>query len=422
MRKAKLLHIGKLLLIVLLIVSALLLARASGYYDELLNRLSAPDSAESGSAEDVNVLSSAELAAAVRPRTVLVRTQSGVITASAYGGEETDAEFHRFSAILGEALGSAGEPEEIDEKAFRKGIESGCVFMDFFCGEPLELLANWLGSAMHGAAAAAETRALYLGLTDLTVQLCYRDGEGRFFRCTTAAMSETLSARMGEFQGSTASFAYTDRTLKNLDPYTVLLSPLPELRIADGTAVREGVDTDELMQLLGMNSFVASSYVEADGTKVFIDNRKTLRLGPDGTVTYRADAEDGERSIAEGLPAAVSGAYAAAVRSAGRYAGDAGVTFAGVLRGGGDSYTVLFDYCLGGVPLRLSSGSAAQFTVEAGQITDARLNLRSYTFTEEIAAVLPMQQAAAIAAAAGITPTLAYGESGGQVRPSWVKD
>ena len=111
MRKAKLLHIGKLLLIVLLIVSALLLARASGYYNELVNRLSASDSAETGSAGGASTLSAAELAAAVRPRTVLVRTRGGVITASAYGGEETDAAFHRFSAILGEALGSAGEPE-----------------------------------------------------------------------------------------------------------------------------------------------------------------------------------------------------------------------------------------------------------------------------------------------------------------------
>ena len=418
MRKAKLFHAGKLLLI----VSAVFLARASGYYDSFFRRLPDAGSAQSESVEETQELSATALAAAVRPRTVLVCTRDGVITASAYAGEETEEAFHRFSAILGEALGSAGEPTEIGEQEFRAGIEKGCVFLDLSCGAPLELLAAWLGSEMAGPAASVQTRTLYLGLADTTAQLCYRDGEGRFFRCSTAAVSEALSARMDEFEGSAAGFAYADRTLKNLDPYAIMLTSLPEFPGVAGSAVRDGLDAAQLQQTLGMNSFVASTYIEADGTKVFIEGSKTLRLSPDGTVNYRADAGEGERAFAEGLPAAVSYAYAAALRSIGACAGEADIVFSGVVHDGADSYTVTFDYCIGSVPLRLPAGSAAQFVMKNGRIADARLMLRSYVCTDGTECVLPMRQAAAIAAVSGITPTLAYADSGEQISCVWVRD
>lgn len=419
MRKAKFLHAGKLLLIALLIVSAVLLARSSGYYDRFFRSLPAAD-AESGSTEGTG-LSAAELAAAVRPRTVLVRTREGVTAASAYAGEETEEAFHRFSAVLGEALGSADAPEEISEAEFRAGMERGCVFMDYSCPVPLEMLAACLGSDMSGEAAAAEPRFLCLGLTDTTAQLSYRDG-GRFFRCATAAISETLQARMEEFQGTAACFAYEDRTLKHMEPYTVLLSELPQVSGVSGTALRDGVDTGKLMQTMGMNSFVASNYVEADGTRVFIDGVRTLRLSPDGTAVYRASAPGEEREIPEGLSAAVSYAYAAALRSIGESAGEADVIFSGVQRDGDDSYTVTFDYCIGSVPLRLPAGNAAEFAVKNGQIVSAQLTLRSYARTEMAELLLPMRQTAAVADAAGVTPALVYADAGEQISCVWVKD
>jgi len=420
MRNAKLMHIAKLSLILLLLASAVFLARTSGYYDALFRRLPTAGSGQSESAGDGQDISVAELASAVRPRAVVVCAPDGTVRASAYAQEET--EFQRFSAVFGEALGSAGEPAEIDEKSFRAGFASGCVFLDFYSAEPLELLADWLGSEMHGGAAAALTHTLYLGLTNQTVQLCYCDESGRFFSCTTATVSETLLARMDEFQGGAAGFAYADRTLKQLDPYTVIVSELPELYAVVGSNARDGVAAAELMEALGMNSFVASSYVEADGTQVFIENRKTLRISPEGVVTFRADTADGERGAAEGLTAAVRYAYASATKTIGRSCGSASMMLSGVLTGSADSYTVTFEYCLGTIPVRLSSGSAAQITVNNGVITDARLVLRSYGYSEETAVVLPMKQAAAVAASAGMTPTLVYSDSGDQINLVWEKD
>jgi len=422
MRKSKLLHLGKLLLILLLIVSAVLLARESGYYDRFFHRLPSAGGAQSESAENKLSLSSSELAAAVIPRAVLVCSGDSVCTASAYGGEETETEFHRFSAILGEALGSAGEPTEISEQDFRTGLEGGCVYFDFFCETPLELLAAWLGSSMTGTAAAAETHAVCLGLSDLTVQLCYADGAGHFYRCTTAAMSETLSARMAEFQGSNADFAYSDKSLHNIDTYTVILSVLPELPSVGVASVRDAIDAAALMQTLGMNSFVASGYAEADGTKVYIDNEKTLRIGSDGTVTFRADTAEADPVIAEGLPAAVSYAYAVCQRSIGAAAGDASVLFTGAERSPDEGYTVTFDYCIGTVPLQLPADNAAKIVIRNGQLAEAQMTLRSYTYTEDTETVLPMLQAAAIADAEEATPTLVYVDSGDRVSCAWVRN
>ena len=422
MDKERIRHALRLLLIAALLVSAVLLARETGDYRRAFERISGTAAETEESGEILPGLSAAELARSVRPRTVLVRLPDGGTAASAYAGEETEAAFHRFSAILGEALGSAGEPEEIDENTFRAGLDAGCVFVDFFCNEPLGLLAHWLGSEMQSAAALSEARFLYLGLTDSAAQLCFRGSDGGFFRCSTAAISETLAARMAEMQGVSAHFAYEDPDLARLEPYTVLLAELPAIPSAAGFTVRDGIDTAELMRAVGMNSYVASSYLEADGTRVFIDGEKSLRIAPDATVTFRASpAEDGDR-IAEGMQTAVSYACAAAVQSTGRYAGQAEILLTGVSFDGEDEYTVTFDYCIGGIPLRLTDGSAAQIRLRGGQLVQMNLVLRSYVLTGGTETLLPMRQAAAIANASGVSPTLVYADRGDRVECVWIRE
>lgn len=422
MRKERLEYLVRRLLIAALLVSAVLLLRSTGYYGRVFERFSGNAAENIVNSEVFPGISAAELVQAVHPRTVLVRMPDGATAASAYAGEETEAAFHLFSAMLSEALGSAGAPERIDEDAFRGGIDAGCVLIDFFCEEPLEVLARWLGSDMHSAAALSRTQLLYLGLSNVTVQLCYQDAEGRFYRCATAAMSETLRARLSEFQGGAAYFAYETNTMDALRPYTVLLETLPAIPGISGSAVRDGIDAESLLQTVEMNRYVASSYVEADGTRVFIDNEKMLRINPDGTVFFRAGAADGERRIADGTAAAASYAYAVALHSIGRYAGQADILLTEISETGDGAYTVQFDYCVGGVPLRLPSGSAASVELKNGRLAALQLAFRSYAYTEEIAVILPMRQAAAIANAAGAAPALVYADAGDRFDCVWVKD
>jgi len=422
MRKEKLGNLLRGLLIICLLVSAALLARETGYYSRMFDRVSVKAAETEASPGEQTGLSAAELVQAVKPRTVLVRTADGTAMVSAYDGDNTEDAFHRFSAILGEALGSAGEPEHMEEKDFRGGLNGESVYLEFFCEVPLSLLAQWLGSEAHGDAAQMSAHGLYLGISDVNVNLCYRGTDGSFYGCTTAAVSESLRTKMSEFQGASAQFAYDDASLGSPDPYLVVLSALPEISNVSTASVRSSVDTAELMQTLGMNSYLASSYVEADGTKVFIDNEKSLRISADGKVSFRTGGAESDRQPADSLSDAVGYAYEIAKRSLGSYIGDAELLLKSIAAGGTGDYTVTFDFGINGIPLRPVEGNAAEIVFLNGQVVQVTLMLRSYSCTEQTETVLPMQQAAAIAAAAGSTPELVYADDGETVQCVWVKN
>ena len=202
MRKELIFSILRKLLIAGLLVSAVLLTLRTDFYTGTERVLPAAD----GTGKETERVSSADAAAALRPRAVLVRYADGTAAASAYDGETTEQAFLRFSAFLGEALGSAGTPAEITETEFRDGLSGGGVFVDLGGSFPLELLSAWMGAG-GGGAAALRADLLYLGLTETGVELRFRDGAG-FFRCATGAQSESLRGRIEDFQATEAAFAF----------------------------------------------------------------------------------------------------------------------------------------------------------------------------------------------------------------------
>jgi hypothetical protein len=419
-RRERLGHALRLLLIAGLLTSAVLLARSAAFDRGMIDRLSGPVAGLALSDGQNGGLPAGEMVQAVRPRAVLVRSADGETRATAWSGEETAAGFRCFSALLGEALGSAGAPAEIDEAAFRGALAAEGVFLDFFCDLPLDCLAVWLGSEGQGGA-AGRARQLWLSPGRQTVQVLYRGSDGAFYRCETAALSAALGMRMQEFQGVSASFAYEEPSLAGAEPYAVLFSVLPDPAAVNGGAVRDGVDTSALRQAVGMNRFVTSSYTEADGTRGFLDEDKSLRLAPDGSVRFRADAAGSGQHALEGLAAAVSAAYSAVLRAADGYSGAAELYLAGVADDGAGHCSLTFNYRLNGIPLRLSAGSAARVTLREGVLTQMSLTLRHYETGDETVHVLPMQLAAAIAAADGAAPELVYADSGEDVACVWEK-
>ena len=420
MRKLPVGHLVRLCIIAALLVSAALLARASGYFrGGIASRLSGTEG--TGAPRDlVSEFAAGEMVQAVSPRTVLVRMPDGETTATAWGGEETAAGARCFTAILGEALGSAGSPEPLDESSFRAAVDAGGVYFEFFCPMPLDALAVWLGSDGQGAAAVS-ARMIFLSLAEQTVTVCFRASDGAFRRCATAAVSETLAARMQEFQGRAARFAFEDDTLSAPDPYAVIFSELPTVTAAASAPVRDAGNPAALLRAAGMNSYVTTSYVEADGTHVFIDEGRTLRFGTAGTVRFRTDIAAGERQTGEGLAAAVSYASAVALHGAADYLGAATLRVMDILTDGADRYIVSFGYCLNGIPVHLSAGDAARIEIRSGQLVQFELKLRTYAFTDGAEELLPMPMAAAIAAEDGAAPELVYADSGERVSCTWVK-
>ena len=416
MRKERLFSIARKLVILALVASALLLLFQTDYFSALRRTLPAEAPARADS-------TSVEGAAALRPRAVMVCYADGSRAASACDGEATEEAFLHFAALLGEALGSAGAPQEIEEAEFRALAEAGSVFVDLGAPIQLDLLTGWLGAGVF-AESDRSADILYLGLSEEDVLLCFRGADGGFYRCDTVAQGEALRARMGDLLLSgDAAFAYENARLEGVEPYMVILEETPDVPAVSAASARDEAAPEALLEAVGMNFFVASYYDEADGTAVYVEEEKTLRLSPDGVLSYRDGGAIEDASRQGSLSDAVYRAFLLARGSAGAYCGDARLMFAGAEWSGGGACTVYFDYCVNGIPVRLAEGHAATVEIAGGELLRATVALRRYSASGEAETVLPMYRAAAIAAAdGGGSPALIYADSGTAVKCIWINE
>ena len=422
MSKQKLMSIVRKAVIVGLLVLALLLGQETGYFTGLGEKLRPAASAGMELTAGTEP-GSAKANGSVQPLAAVVCLPEGGRFGAVYDGETVMAVLHRFSADLGEALGSAGAPTALTEETFFSDYLSGCgVFLRFYCPQPLELLTAWLGAEMGSTAAAHRAELLFLRTAAEGVTLCYRTETGDYYCCDTAVSPEGLRSRAVEYVPNSTCFAYENELLSGCDGCTVVPEGTASaVKVKSGIPLPAGAELDELLQAMGMNVYVASSYSEADGTVVFVDEEATLRLSPSGNLYFRRSvlpAEIGMRN----LTSAVSAAWQTAERSVGRSCGDAELILTGL--SGGDtqrSVTVQFDYAVDGIPVRLASGHAAEIVMRDNQVIQARLNFRRCTRTEETALLLPFLQANAIAGAEQADAALVYADPGETMNCIWVK-
>jgi len=195
MTKQQLSHLIRIAAIVVLLAGAVVLCWQSGYFSGARLRPDPDGGAEEG---PVLQLTAAEKAALVCPDAVLVHRAGGAACAAEYSAADVQAVVQLFAPILGEALGTAGNPEHISEESFRAALAENSVYLHFPCRAPLRLLADWLGSGMTGAAADIQSELICLCAAGDKTALCFRDSTGQFFRCATAAVAETVRARIAE--------------------------------------------------------------------------------------------------------------------------------------------------------------------------------------------------------------------------------
>ncbi len=409
--------------ILLLLVTAVLLLSETGYFGGLREKLhlSVPEAASDSFVQ--RDLQAQKPADAVRPLAAVVCCGDGGRFGAAYDGEAVTAIFRRFSAELGEALGSAGAPAAMSEREFQDALSCSGVFLAFDCPQPLELLSDWLGTAMNGSAAAHRAVMLCLCVSGTQTELCYRTEDDDFFRCTTAVQTAGILNRTDEYISNGTQYAFENELLSGGEKFVVIpAQPLSAFTVKSAAVLPDGADITTLMRGVGMNSYVANSYTEADGTTVFVDEESTLRLRPDGSIAFRRTSlpvSTGGTS----LPENVNTAWQIAEYCIGKSCGDAELIFAGTAEDTAPgSCTVWLDYAVRGVPVRLAGGHAVEIVLRYGTVVQLRLTCRSFTLTEQPAVLLPTLQAAAIAAKQGAEPKLIYADRGETAECIWVTD
>lgn len=420
MRKQWVRDWGRRLLLLALLVSAVLLLRHTGLYSGFRNQLKRSMSTRTEKTAGTDDVLPHPLEV-MQPLAVTVQPGEGAGRwGAAYDAAQTAAAFQRFLVDLSEALGSAGTPAPRTQEELHACMERSCVALHFAAPLRLELLSGWLGLEMTSSAAHEEVQMLCLSASETEVLLCCRTQTGDCFACTTAVHAEGFLNRTAEYVPNGTLYGWESERLEN-GGESVLLSELPEIAAVKSTApLPRGGETDAILTALGMNSFVTSSYSESDGTVVYVSDETTMRIGADGSVFFRRTGTP-EAGGETSLTAAVARACRTAEQCLGPFLGSGALRFAGATDNPSQrTRTVLFDYAVNGIPVRLASGHAAELVLRGGEVVQARLALRQFTLTEDRTELLPCLQAAAIAARRNGRPELIYADAGDATACMWV--
>ncbi|MGE4354498.1 MAG: hypothetical protein AB7D36_10505 [Oscillospiraceae bacterium] len=418
MNKRRLIEWGKTLLIVLLTVSAIKLSGASDIVEQVFGTEQLTESAvETGFQETEHEHQAA------KPMTIMITTAENAHHGVKYGSEALDEAYGWFTASLGEALGSSGEPVQVSQEQWESALHGSGVFFDYLYDQSLASVANWLGVEISSDASLHTSRRLCLTVEDSGVALYYiRALDGKAYRCETALNSASLESRLAEYVPNGAMFIFeTGGSFDSIDPYYAILPQLDAMDELTAENPLQEMDDSALLSPFGMNALVANRYVESDGVTVYVEGEKSLRVSTDGRMVYNCMDGEQETQPEDGTPDAIETAYELVnslpcsdewrlQMSYISYDADT------------EEYTVRFDYVVDGAIVCFEGRQSAMEIVINGSCGVVRADLlcRSYTASGSATPMPELQALAVVTTLGGGEPMLAYTDNGENVSLGWV--
>ena len=407
------------IVIILLSISAVLLSAQTQLYT--LAPSNHKEKAPGSSGPTSYTGESVQLSDLAAPVQVAVNTEYGRIGCFTLTSSDSS-----LSALLGQALESAGMLSSCSETAFRSVLSQTSVYYNFLQPLPLSILAGVMRSQTDHPGILAQQ--LVVALEDGQVRLYLADGDDTFLFCSTAVSENELQQTISNYTASSVVFAFdqaeTTPQYAYVDPYSLFQTEQTTLPVLSASTLSS--DTDSLLRTLQFNANNKDPYTESNGTSVFVEGDRTLHIRPDGTLLYQSGGESIlEIDGADDTPTmqeAVTGC-ATLLYSLLNSGSDATLYVQEILQTG-STCTVRFGYQVEGTPIRFSDGTAAAEVVLSGTVIDTlSLHMRQYTITSEDSLFLPLQQAIAIAAKeeTGALLSIRYADDGSStVQATWM--
>lgn len=340
----------------------------------------------------------------ITPLCCAVRSGSGAGLYGTPNRETASVCFEKVSAVLAEALETSKAPVEVSDVQWQEAMSQTMVYMKFGGNIPLATLAGILGAeAPSGLTDTAACLILSVaGEPDGKIMLLYQNSDGINCRLETMADMQYLTSICQEAVPNGYCFEWE---LIGEDAHeAVLLQPnaqVPELTAVSILEASAETDAnrflDGILENFEFNTYMPHSYRESDGTQVYVDEERQLRVSVDGWVSYfdleadrnsAYDPDEGEKAvrIAEAAKAA-SAAEASFTGDAKLYLMDA------VYNEENGLFIIRFGAEYGGYPILNDRGYAVQVEFRGTELVSVNFLLRSFHNTGGNIAVLPSAQA-----------------------------
>ena len=306
--------------------------------------------------------------------------------------------FQQVGPLFQEALGSASEMGATADKTLQEALGTPSIYIDLTMELPLEVVAAWLGEE---TAYDRPVRSMALTTEEESAVLYLYSSDGTIFRYYTALPVSAVTELAAAYPPNNGSFAY-ESNYATLAPYTVLTTQTITVPMVQAS-LPAGYSSYNLLTALDFNAHTGYRYQESSGAEVVMESPRTLRLSPDGTVSYDGSAEatsDLYRvATAEGTPSSAevlqSGMKLAAALTEGTGASPLylrSMTFSDT------GWHLTFGYQSSHLPVIFSDGAdALSITITGQTITAFTYRCKAYVPLEDTSALLPSTMAMAIA-------------------------
>ena len=181
------------------------------------------------------------------------------------------------------------------------------------------------------------------------------------------------------------------------------------------------------MSALGFNPKTKFRNTDSSGTEVIAEGDAVLRIRTDSSISYKSGGEKLLSIDAAGdIPTLEEAATECGLllNSILSSAGGNATLYLEDIQQSGSSTLLRFAYQVGGVPVQIPGGAAAEITLSGTTVSALSLRLRQYTVSSDTSPLLPQRQAVAIAARQqGAELTIGYADNGGSsVSANWLAD
>ncbi|MEA4824379.1 MAG: hypothetical protein VB111_09740 [Clostridiaceae bacterium] len=346
---------------------------------------------------------------AVTPLNCAVRADQSAGLYGTTDRETSSACFERMGAVLAEALATAEEPVLATSYQWRDALSGTMVFMDFGGRVPLAALARLLGARAPESLTDA-ARYVVLSIEESEegrrAALYYKSDDRTILRCQTDADADYLIALSSDLRANGYRFAYEEgladaREVLLLTPQTTA----PEITAYNVLLTAAESDYDRIMEDVlegfGFNAYMPRVYNESDGTRVYVEEERTLRVSGDGRIAYydplaagaevyMPDEEEQTACIAEASRLA-SGILASYIGDAELFLLDASYDEESEL------FIVRFGAECGSIRILTARTATATCEFRGGELSAANLELVTYRRTGVNTAIIPATQALAAA-------------------------
>lgn len=338
-----------------------------------------------------------------------------------------------FAAVIGKTEGST----PVSEKEWQSALSEKCIFLDYSGNIPVESMRLWFGKESGSGNALA--RYFLFSLKDGYVSVYAKNsktGETRKFR--SAYPSKNLLNKMKTITVvKKADFAMerSEDEFRTIEGETLVMENRAKPSLISGRNALETFRTETTNACLAafkLRDGTVRTYAEQDGTAVYIADMVTLKISPDGIVTYTDSRDNADDTLGiEVQYEGVSPTLAERTETARILA----TTIASSLPGRGGLYVedivaekdkveVVFGRTVNGIPVNMKNTSYfIRVQIENKMVKSAKLNLRYYESTSQMVDVFSERIAAAAMMGKGLSGSLRlfYCDEGDgeSISPKW---